>query len=144
MLINYILIPRLYIRVLLATLSLVVPGSLTSSVPIYWGSGFGTLYYDVKNVSSCSGDNFTEQNTGLVSCSPVIGQSLNALNTNYLVAMNNTELEANLHLYCGKQVIVYINGQPSSLPLFVGDGCGRCSKGSLTASKFEWDPVMVL
>ena len=38
MLINYILIPRLYIRVLLATLSLVVPGSLTSSVPIYWGT----------------------------------------------------------------------------------------------------------
>ena len=51
----------------------------------------------------------------------------------YLVAMNNTLLHTNLSLYCGKKVVVSVNGKPSILPLFIGDGCGRCSMGPLTS-----------
>ncbi|KAJ5117570.1 NACHT nucleoside triphosphatase [Penicillium atrosanguineum] len=52
------------------------------------------------------------------------------MNTNYVVAMNNTQLGENPSLYCGKKVIVSINGQRSDMALFIGDGCQRCGVGS--------------
>ena len=125
--------------ILLTTFSFVY-FSLASPVIISQGSGYGTIYYDVEEpTTSCVGDNFSEQNTGPVSCSPQRGESLNTLGTNYLVAMNNTELEANLDLYCGKQVIVYVNGKSSDLALFIGDGCGRCGTGPSTQT--QWNPT---
>ena len=65
--------------------------------------------------------------------------SLSEIGSNYLVAMNNTLLHTNLLLYCGKKLVVSVNGQASSLPLFIGDGCGRCSIGASTNT--TWDPA---
>jgi hypothetical protein len=52
--------------------------------------------------------------------------------------MNHTQLIGDMALYCGKKVIVSVNGVPSSLPLFIGDGCARCGTGS--SSSGVWEP----
>ncbi|KUL81544.1 hypothetical protein ZTR_10060 [Talaromyces verruculosus] len=103
---------------------------------IYSGSGFGTYYYDVQQIDAC-GTSFEYQNMGGVHCSLQTTLSLTQINSNYLVAMNNTQLSADMSRYCGKKVIVSVNGQPSDLPLFIGDGCERCGTGSATAT--SWD-----
>lgn len=105
---------------------------------IYSGAGFGTYYYDIEQIQAC-GANFEYQNLGYVGCSNYLPLSLNAVNSNYIVAMNNTQLRGNLALYCGKRVIVSVNGVPSSLPLFIGDGCERCGTGS--SSNTVWNPT---
>lgn len=105
---------------------------------IYTGSGFGTYYYDVQQIDAC-GTSFEYQNMGGVHCSLETTLSLTQINSNYLVAMNNTQLSSDMPLYCGKKVIVSINGQPSDLPLFIGDGCERCGTGSATAT--SWDSL---
>lgn len=103
---------------------------------IYSGTGFGTYYYDVQQIDAC-GTSFEYQNVGGVHCSLETTLSLTQINSNYLVAMNNTQLSADMSLYCGKKVIVSVNGQPSDLPLYIGDGCERCGTGSATAT--SWD-----
>ncbi|KAL5365880.1 hypothetical protein BJX96DRAFT_169464 [Aspergillus floccosus] len=104
---------------------------------IFSGAGFGTYYYDIDQAYSCH-TNFTTQNNGTVKCSPTTGLSLNDINSNYLVAMNNTQLAADMDTYCGKRVVVSVEGKPLDLPLFIGDGCERCGTGS--ASDDVWDP----
>lgn len=106
-------------------------------VTIYEGAGFGTYYYDIEHVSSC-GNNFALQNTGLVECSQTKALSLGQIGSEYLVAMNHSQLAGNMTKYCGKRVLVSVNGVPSKLPLFIGDGCQRCATGS--ASSDVWDP----
>ncbi|CAG8095861.1 unnamed protein product [Penicillium olsonii] len=91
--------------------------------------GFGTYYYDIEQVDSC-GTTFRNQNKGGLMCSPAVLLSLDQINTNSVVAMNRTQLGLNPSLYCGKRVVVSVNGQPSDLQLFIGDGCERCSVGS--------------
>jgi hypothetical protein len=56
---------------------------------IYNGTGFGTYYYDVKQVDAC-GNDFALQNTGLVECSLLTVLSLDQINSNYLVAINHS------------------------------------------------------
>ena len=102
----------------------------------YSGTGFGTYYYDVKQTSVCGAD-FSLQNQGFVECNQVTGLSLDQINSNYLVAMNRTQLVEDLGGYCGRRVIVSVNGVQSNLPLFVGDGCERCGTGS---SDDIWNP----
>lgn len=102
------------------------------------GQGFATEYYDIKDPHVC-GWSYDTGNQGNVACNPLYGLSLNKINSNYLVAMNNTLLHTNLSLYCGKKVVVSFNGKPSSLPLFIGDGCERCSMGS-SVSRI-WNPT---
>jgi len=96
------------------------------------GSGFGTYYYDIEQVQTC-GTDFSAQNTGVVECG---SSSLDQINSNYLVAMSHTQLAGDMTKYCGKKVIVSVNGVASSLPLFIGDGCVRCASGSSGV----WDP----
>ncbi|OKL64362.1 hypothetical protein UA08_01089 [Talaromyces atroroseus] len=113
--------------------------SQAQQTTIYSGTGFGTYYYDMKQVDVC-GTSFASQNTGPVRCQ-TSDLSLDALNSNYVVAMNNTQLGEQLALYCGKKVaITSVNGQSVSmdLPLFIGDGCLRCSEGS-AADYQTWD-----
>ncbi|KAM0245007.1 hypothetical protein ACHAQJ_010678 [Trichoderma viride] len=110
--------------------------AMTQSV-INSGNGFGTYYYDVQNPQSCFAD-FTDMNQGFVECSQFIPWTLNNVNSNNLVAMNHTLLAGNLAKYCGRQVVVSINGQPSSTPFFIGDGCERCGTGSSTNG--QWNP----
>lgn len=105
-------------------------------VTIYQGTGFGTYYYDIKQVQSC-GNNFALQNTGSVECSQMTALSLDQIDSEYLVAMNHSQLVGNMTAYCGKRVIVSVNGIPSPLPLFIGDGCQRCGTGP--ASSVVWD-----
>lgn len=100
------------------------------------GTGFGTYYYDVEQVQACNND-FGPQNQGPVECNFNTALSLDQLNSNYLVAMNHSQLVGDMATYCGKKVIVSVNGVPSSLPLFIGDGCQRCGTGSSTSD--TWD-----
>jgi hypothetical protein len=98
---------------------------------IYSGTGFGTYYYDMQQVDVC-GQSLAGVNAGPVKCQNS-NLALNDINSNYLVAMNITQLGGNMALYCGKKVVVTsLNGQPVStdLPLYIGDGCERCSEGS--------------
>jgi hypothetical protein len=101
------------------------------------GTGFGTYYYDVQHVQSCGAD-FTNMNQGFVECSQFIPWTLNNVNSNNIVAMNHTLLAGNLAKYCGRQVVVSVNGKASSTPFFIGDGCERCGTGSSTNS--VWNP----
>lgn len=101
------------------------------------GSGFGTLYYDVKEVNGCQ-YNFTFQNEGPVECNKFTPLRLDQMNTNYVVAMNHTMLKGDRARYCGKKVIVSSNGVKSNLPLYIGDGCVRCAGGPSTNA--AWNP----
>lgn len=103
---------------------------------IYNGTGFGTYYYDVERVSACDSD-FSLQNEGPVECS-LSTLSLSQVNSEYLVAINHSQLIGDMSTYCGKRVVVSVGGVPSSLPLFIGDGCRRCGIGP--ASSDIWDP----
>lgn len=105
---------------------------------IYSGTGFGTYYYDIEQIEACGAD-FEFQNLGYVECSLLTPLSLNQVDSNYIVAMNHTQLVGDMALYCGKRVIVSVNGIPSSLPLFIGDGCERCGTGS--SSNTIWNPT---
>lgn len=100
------------------------------------GSGFGTYYYDVEDVETC-GTSFAAQNQGGVMCSHITSLPLTEMNTNYVVAMNNTLLGGDMAKYCGKKVVVSVNGVASDLPLFIGDGCERCGTGSSTSDTWE-------
>lgn len=104
---------------------------------IYSGSGFGTYYYDITQVEAC-GTDFAAQNEGPVECSFSTALSLDQINSDYVVAMNHSQLVGDMALYCGKKVIVSVNGVASTLPLFIGDGCQRCGTGS--ASNDVWNP----
>ncbi|QKX53862.1 uncharacterized protein TRUGW13939_00942 [Talaromyces rugulosus] len=100
------------------------------------GEGFGTYYYDIKQVDAC-GTSFSSQNQGGVMCSSETLQSLDMLNTNYIVAMNNSQLRSDPSKYCGKKVVVTVNGKKSDMPLFIGDGCERCATGSSTSDTWN-------
>ena len=104
---------------------------------IFSGTGFGTYYYDIQQVDACD-TSFATLNMGQLECSLETVLTLDQVNLDYVVAMNRTQLSEDMDIYCGKQVIVSVNGQPSSLPLFIGDGCVRCANGS--ASSDTWDP----
>ena len=108
----------------------------TAQSTIFSGSGFGTYYYDMQDIQAC-GTDFEYQNMGVVECSPQAGLTLDDINSNYIVAMNNTQLSGDMAKYCGKRVNVSVNGVASDLPLFIGDGCQRCGTGS--SSNTEWD-----
>ena len=105
---------------------------------IFSGVGFGTYYYDVKHVDAC-GTSFAEQNKGPLECDSQTALSLDQVNSNYVVAMNHSQLVSDMATYCGKRVVVSVNGTPSDMPLFIGDGCARCAGGS--ASSETWNPV---
>lgn len=105
---------------------------------LFAGEGFGTYYYDIEQVNACFTD-FENQNLGVVRCSPQVGLTLDAINSNYIVAMNNTQLSADLAGFCGKKVNVYFDGVLSDLPLFIGDGCERCATGPPDAT--VWNPT---
>ncbi|KFY06517.1 hypothetical protein V492_08019 [Pseudogymnoascus sp. VKM F-4246] len=121
---------------IIAAASLLFTTGTYAADTISKGSGFGTYYYDVEQVDAC-GTSFAAQNTGTVMCSHIDVLPLTEINSNYVVAMNNTELSADLDQYCGKKVIVSVNGKKSDLPLFIGDGCQRCGTGASDAK--TWD-----
>ena len=90
----------------------------------------------MKQVQAC-GTDFSNQNLGAVECSNLAAVSLDDIDSNYVVAMNHTQLIGDMSLYCGKKVLVTVNGVQSNLPLFIGDGCERCGTGS--SSDTTWN-----
>lgn len=110
--------------------------SASAQSVIFSGQGFGTYYYDIEQIDAC-GTTFEYQNQGGVMCSSETLLSLNQMETNYVVAMNNTQLGADPSKYCGKKVVVSVNGQQCNLPLFIGDGCQRCGNGSSTSATWN-------
>ncbi|CAG8013480.1 unnamed protein product [Penicillium salamii] len=113
----------------MAAVSLLLTVGTSARSIIDSGQGFGTYYYDIEQVDSC-GTTFQYQNKGGLMCSPTTLLSLDQIGTNYVVAMNNTQLGIDLSMYCGKRVVVSINGRQSDLQLFIGDGCQRCGLSS--------------
>ncbi|OAA62229.1 hypothetical protein ISF_05238 [Cordyceps fumosorosea ARSEF 2679] len=75
------------------------------------GKGFGTYYYDIQQRQAC-GTDFNNQDLGSV------------MRNSNLVAMSNLPLKtaAGLAKYCGKRVVVTVNGVKSNVPFFIGDG----------------------
>lgn len=124
--------PFLAIATLVALL--LAPGALTQEV-MFSDVGYGTYYYDVFDKDACLADPGMDKNP--VECSHEIYLSLEEINSDYLVAMNHTQLASDLGRWCGKRVIVSVNGKPSDMPFFIGDGCGRCSR-DLTEGD-EWN-----
>ncbi|KAK5988064.1 hypothetical protein PT974_12201 [Cladobotryum mycophilum] len=124
-----------YILAIVAFLQLGLP-TLAQDV-LTSGTGFGTYYYDIEKTEAC-GANFTFQNMGVVECNNA-ALSLNQINSNYIVAMNHTELAGNFAKYCGKRVRVSVNGITYNQPLFIGDGCERCGTGP--SSNNKWNAV---
>ena len=118
-----------------AAVLLFILGTSAQSV-ISSGQGFGTYYYDIEQVNAC-GTTFEYQNQGGVMCSSETLLSLDQMGINYVVAMNNTQLGADPSKYCGKKVVVSVNGQQSDLRLFIGDGCQRCGNGSSTRNTWN-------
>lgn len=122
----------------LATLSaLVLASGASAANTLLSGKGFGTYYFDIKQTKACGAD-FSLQNKGSVMCSWTKGRTLNDINSNNLVAMANTALKTadGRNKYCGKRVIVTVNGKKSNIPFFIGDGCERCAHGSDST----WNP----
>ncbi|KAK5992344.1 hypothetical protein PT974_05748 [Cladobotryum mycophilum] len=114
------------------------PGPLVSAANVINnGTGFGTYYYDIKQTKACGAD-FSLMNQGNVECNRG-ALSLNKINSNNLVAMNHTLLAGNLAKYCGKRVVVTVNGVKSNVPFFIGDGCERCGTGS--SNNHQWNPT---
>lgn len=105
---------------------------------IHSGRGFGTYYYDIGQVNSC-GTTFEYQNKGGVMCSSATMLSLDQMDTDNVVAMNNTQLGTDPSMYCGKRVVVSVNGQQSDMQLFIGDGCQRCGVGSSVSNIWNSD-----
>src|SRR5882757_6005375 len=88
---------------------LLFASSALAQSTLYSGQGFGTYYYDVEQVQACSND-FGPQNEGPVECSMSTALSLDQINSNYIVAMNHTQLVGDIGTFCGKRVIVSVNG----------------------------------
>ncbi|KAK8926931.1 hypothetical protein VCV18_003397 [Metarhizium anisopliae] len=109
-------------------LSLLFATTVSAAALISSGRGYGTYYYDVEQLQACNSD-FHKDNQGPVMCSYHDYLPLTAVSSNYLVAMNNTQLRGHLDQYCGKRVVVTVNGVRSPLPFFIGDGCERCGIG---------------
>jgi hypothetical protein len=125
-------------RCLASWLSFIFIAMVASQEVITRGAGYGTYYYDVLDVARCGSD-FTEANQGPVECSPNRYWTLNDVHSNYLVAMNHTQLAGDLGRYCGKKVMVAVNGIDSGLPLFIGDGCVRCAMDLSPSSAWNAD-----
>ncbi|KAH8691798.1 hypothetical protein BGW36DRAFT_304276 [Talaromyces proteolyticus] len=102
------------------------PRLVSASQIIYSGSGIGTYYYDIQNPYACNQDMSSMNTANDVAC---WSKTLEDINSQYLVAMNVSELDTDRTKYCGKKVIVSVNGVASNLPLFIGDGCERCATG---------------
>ncbi|OKL59066.1 hypothetical protein UA08_05608 [Talaromyces atroroseus] len=100
------------------------------------GTGFGTWYYDLEESEICGYD-VSSLNNGNALCGWYTARTLEQVGSEYLVAMNDTQLKEDLTGYCGMQVIVTVNGVTSDLPFFIGDGCQRCSEGSPDATTYS-------
>lgn len=116
---------------------LALAATATAQNTILSAKGFGTYYYDIKQTKACGAD-FSNQNKGSVMCSWIEGKTLEQINSNNLVAMSNAPLKTadGRSKYCGKKVVVTVNGKKSNIPFFIGDGCERCAHGSNST----WDP----
>lgn len=90
------------------------------------GKGYGTMYYDVVSPKVQHYD-WSVANSGALQCSFSTKISLDDVHSNYIIAINATELRQNRNKYCGKRVIVDVGGVTSDKQFFIGDGCKHCA-----------------
>jgi len=101
---------------------------------LYQGRGDATFYYDITGVGPCGPANGIRspfpENQGYAMCewtSPN-PKRLIQYGTNNIVAIPNQLLRPNIRKFCGKRVIVSVNGKErSDLRLVVWDGCEACN-----------------
>ena len=103
---------------------------------LYSGTAGGTYYYDVR--TSCPQDTSGyPENNGYPSCTswtPGANQlTIAQVNSNNIIAIDNSVLSSNRAKYCGKKVVVTYNGRQIAAPdggdFFVWDGCAACVGG---------------
>ena len=108
----------------------------TSSGGVYSGSGSATYYYDVKTMCPQDPNGYPE-NKGIPKCAsntPGPNQkSLKEVNSNNVVAMDNTVLSKDRAKYCGKEITIMHNGAKVNPPdggsFYIWDGCAACIGG---------------
>lgn len=65
------------------------------------GTGFGTFYYDINaNDGDACGDDLASFDNRDVTCGWRIARTADEVDSDYMVAMNVTQLEAGLSTYC--------------------------------------------
>lgn len=112
-------------------------GLVTAQTVLAEGNGNGTFYYDVTQDRINTWDLTSMNHNGVLRCGDRVAITPVQLHSNYLVAMNETELNGNLKKYCGKRVIVTYNGKKSNIPFFIGDGCAACAREPLLDFSFS-------
>ena len=118
----------------LTTIAVLFLGAQTVAADdLLTGAGDATFYYDVNGAGTCgpaNGISSYAETDGYGMCewynpNP---RTLRDYGTNNIVAMPNQILGGNLATYCGKKVIVSIDGQErDDLNLFIWDGCEACN-----------------
>ena len=82
---------------MIAAAGLLLATAAHSSSAIFEGEGFGTYYYNLDPLD-VSGNDFSSMDSGQVECSLTQAWSLDQIGSNYLVAMNHTQLAENMSL----------------------------------------------
>ena len=100
-----------------------------------------TFYYDSKGEAGKCGPanaiSFFPESRGIPECSSwVTPETLLQIGSDNVVAIPHSLLGADRHKYCGKRIVVTVNGhERTDLNLFVFDGCAACdSNGGLDFS----------
>lgn len=99
------------------------------------GIGKASYSYDIQNPVRCGVD-LTNRNNGPLVCG-LDRLTPNQVNSSYIVAMNDTELRGNLERYCGKRVIIKVDGKASPERFFIGDGCQACATSPILALSYS-------
>ena len=108
-------------------------GAQTVAQDLLTGAGDATFYYDINGGGTCgpaNGISAYPETGGYCMCegSNPNPRVLGDYGTNNIVAMPNSLLGGNLGTYCGKKVIVSVDGQErDDLDLFIWDGCEACN-----------------
>ena len=97
------------------------------------GAGDATFYYDINGGGTCgpaNGISSYPETEGFSMCewNNPTPRTLGSYNTNNIVALPNQILNGNLSKYCGKKVVVTIDGKErDDLNLYIWDGCEACN-----------------
>lgn len=76
------------------------------------GASFGTYYSDIRHMDAC-GASFAAQNVSPLECESQVSLSLVQVNSKYVVAMDHNQLISYKPKYCGKRVVLIVNGKQS-------------------------------
>ena len=119
--------------ILIAVTAALFGTSVLAENTLLTGAGDATFYYDIHGGGTCgpaNGISSYPETSGYAMCewynpNP---KELKSYNTNNIVAMPNHLLNGNLDKFCGKKVVVTIDGhERDDLNLVIWDGCEACN-----------------